>query len=117
MNNGVDQIPISDLTENVRLLNKKREELFRLLEVNSAAIISSLIGIYERRIGVKVGSIVESGGDQFRVTDVIVRAEHDPKGKPWVSGNPKRTDFKRRDCGEWSTNVKNLFCDWELVSK
>jgi hypothetical protein len=117
MTNGADQITIIDLTENVRLLNKKREDLFRLLEVNSAAIISSLISIYEQRIGVKVGSIVESGGEEYRVCDVIVRAEHDPKGKPWVCGNPKRTDPKRKDFGRWSSNVKQLFSDWELIEK
>lgn len=112
MNNGVDQIPVMDLMENVRLLNKARKELYSLLERNGIAIVNNLTAIYEHKIGVKVGSIVESGGEEYRVTDVVVRVEHEPNGKPWVHGNP------RRNCdGEFGTVVKNLFSDWELVTK
>ncbi len=120
MTNGVDQISIADLTENVRLLNKKRDELFKLIELNNQAILASLTALYDQKIGVKPGSIVESGGDEFRVTNVIVRVENDPKGKPWVYGNPRLRGDGGRDRhknGGWATVVKNLQSEWELVTK
>ncbi len=120
MNNGIDQISIMDLTENVRLLNKKRADLFALLEHNSQSIITNLTAIYDLKFGLRHGSIVESGGEEFRVASIVVRVDHEPKGKPWVYANPQLHRDRARDPnknGGFATVVKNLQSDWEPVTK
>jgi len=45
----------------------------------------------------------------FRIAEVTIKSWND-LGKPWVTGNPKRTD------GTYGTARRHLYGDWEVVT-
>lgn len=103
---------ITELSEDILLLNHDRETLYQRIADNSSTVIEKLRKLYDLKWGVKPGDVVESQGEEYRVVDIVVKADHDPNGRPWITANPRR-----RDNGHFGTTVRNLFSDWEKVNK
>lgn len=97
--------------EHLVYLNQKRASAeLHLTEINKE-IRETQIAITFERYGVKVGSIVASTakntrGAHYKVTEIKTSW----RDKPWLEGNPKKKD------GTFSTAMRHLYTEWELVT-
>ncbi len=61
----------------------------------------------EKKVGVRVGSVVKGSEGEYRVTSVDTKGH---ENCPWLKG-----DLKQKD-GIYRTETKSLFSNWELIS-
>lgn len=97
MEEGEEMSLIGDLIVKEKRL---RKDLGKVLD----EIRAEKLRIVQERYGIKVGSIVITKGEEYRITEIDTH--WDP---PWVSGNPKKKD------GTWSKAVRNIYGDWKVI--
>ena len=92
------------------ILELENEEFSLLQKVNNlrSEIEAKRLLLCEEQFGIRVGSIVERNGKQFKVARIEV-GKYWLSGRPWVVGNPKNKN------GEFGKQERNLYSSWEVA--
>ena len=98
-----EEIKIKELEEKADSLNNQLREVHKEIKKLKQEIIA-------KKHGVSVGSIVSRSGHEFKVTSVMTEF-FSCDNKPWLRG------VMRKKNGEFSTQERSLYNEWELVDE